>query len=60
MSAGNNSKGEKMSQQELADRIMEVAQELYELRDGEKKNEELEDEKVWTSLEILQGELENW
>jgi len=59
MSAGNG-KGNKMSQQELAAKIMEVAQELYELRDGEKKDEELEDEKAWTALEILQGELENW
>ena len=60
MSAGNNSKGEKMSQQELAAKILEVAQELYEFREGERKDEELENDKAWMSLEILQGELENW
>ena len=48
-----------MSQRELAAKIMEVAQALYELRDGERKDEEAE-EKVWMNLEILQGELENW
>jgi len=60
MSAGNNSKGEKMSQQELAAKILEVAQELYEFREGERKDEELENDKAWMALEILQGELENW
>jgi ribosome-binding protein aMBF1 (putative translation factor) len=49
----------KMSQQELAAKIMEVAQELYELRDGERKDEETSDQ-VDMNLEILQGELENW
>ncbi len=48
-----------MSQQELAAKIMEVAQELYELRDGERKDLETTDQ-VDMAREILQGELENW
>jgi len=50
-----------MSQEELAAKIMEVAQELYELRDGEKKDQELDvDGKAWTAFEILRDEMENW
>jgi hypothetical protein len=49
-----------MTQKELADKMLEIAQELYELRDGEKKNTIVDDERLLTVLEILQGELENW
>lgn len=48
-----------MSQQELAAKILEVAEALYQLRDGGRKDEETSGE-VDMQLEILQGELENW
>lgn len=48
-----------MSQEQLATRIMEVAQELYELREGARRDEETTDQ-VDMAREILEGELENW
>lgn len=48
-----------MTQQELSDKILEVAQELWEYREGEKKNEEFDDS-LEMRFDILQGELENW
>ena len=48
-----------MSQEELAAKIMEVAQELYELREGERRDEDTTDQ-VDMAREILEGELENW
>lgn len=50
-----------MSEQELAAKIMEVAQELYELRDGAKKDQDLDlDGKAWMAFEILRDEIDSW
>lgn len=48
-----------MGKQELAAKILELAQEFYEYREGDKKDEEFEDDAL-QAFEILQGEMENW
>jgi len=50
-----------MTQAELTEKLLEIAQELYELRDGERKDEDIEDDDTWTMrIEILRDELELW
>ncbi len=45
-----------MSDKEI---LIQAAEILYQLRDGERKDEEMGDGALM-ALEILQGELENW
>jgi hypothetical protein len=50
-----------MSDEKLAAKILEVAQELYELREGNRSDEDLDvDGKAYTAFEILRDEIENW